>query len=202
MGIEPEFKDAIGQIRHTDPKVSRALLDAMGLAVEDAANAKAVLLELERGEADRPLPPVMVVPESIAPFAVPLTLPRGTDAVRWSVKEEGGSSREGEVSFSRLAPERSRKAGPAVECRRLVIPAPANIGYHLLRIEAAGLDLAEMRLIVVPRRCFVPEGLTDQARSGASRSSFICCGRNTIGASAISAISSVSPTSPPTSALR
>ncbi len=163
MGIEPEFKDAIGQIRHTDPKVSRALLDAMGLAVEDAANAKAVLLELERGEADRPLPPVMVVPESIAPFAVPLTLPRGTDAVRWSVKEEGGSSREGEVSFSRLAPERSRKAGPAVECRRLVIPAPANIGYHLLRIEAAGLDLAEMRLIVVPRRCFVPEGLTDQA---------------------------------------
>jgi 4-alpha-glucanotransferase len=163
MGIEPEFKDATGQVRHTDPKVSRALLDAMGLAVEDVANAKAMLLELERGEADRPLPPVMVVPESIAPFAVPLTLQRGTDAVRWSVKEEGGSSREGEVSFSKLAPERSRKAGSAVECRRLVIPAPAKIGYHVLRIEAPGLDPAEMRLIVVPRRCFVPEGLADQA---------------------------------------
>ena len=95
MGIEPEFKDATGRVRHADPKVSRALLDAMGLAVEDAANAKAMLLELERGEADRPLPPVMVVPDSIAPFAVPLTLPRGTDAVRWSVKEEGVSSREG-----------------------------------------------------------------------------------------------------------
>ena len=163
MGIEPEFKDATGQVRHTDPKVSRALLDAMGLAVEDAANAKAMLLELERGEADRPLPPVMVVPDSIAPFAVPLTLPRGTDAVRWSVKEQDGSSREGEVSFSRLAPERSQKARPAVECRRLVIPAPANIGYHVLRIEARGLDPAEMPLIVVPRRCFVPEGLADQA---------------------------------------
>jgi len=87
MGIEPEFKDATGQVRHTDSKVSRALLDAMGLSVEDRANAKAMLLELERGEADRPLPPVMVVPDSIAPFAVPLTLPRGTDAVRWSVKE-------------------------------------------------------------------------------------------------------------------
>ncbi len=163
MGIEPEFKDATGQVRHTAPKVSRALLAAMGHAVEDTANAKAMLLELERGEADRPLPPVMVVPESIAPFAVPLTLPRGTDAVRWSVKEEDGSSREGEVSFSRLAPQRSLKAGPAVESRRLVIPAPAKIGYHLLRIEAPGLDPAEMRLIVVPRRCFVPEGLTDQA---------------------------------------
>ena len=163
MGIEPEFKDATGQVRRTDPKVSRALLDAMGLAVEDAANAKAMLLELERGEADRPLPPVMVVPDSIAPFAVPLTLPRGTDAVRWSVKEQDGSNREGEVSFSRLAPERSQKARPAVECRRLVIPAPANIGYHVLRIEARGLDPAEMPLIVVPRRCFVPEGLADQA---------------------------------------
>ena len=31
MGIEPEFKDATGQVRHADPKVSRALLDAMGM---------------------------------------------------------------------------------------------------------------------------------------------------------------------------
>src|SRR3954454_12740324 len=100
MGIEPEFKDATGQVRHTDPKVSRALLDAMGLAVEDAGSAKAMILELERGEAGRPLPPVMVVPDSIAPFAVPLTLPRETDAVRRSVKEQDGSNREGEVSFS------------------------------------------------------------------------------------------------------
>jgi 4-alpha-glucanotransferase len=164
MGIEPEFKDATGQVRHTDPKVSRALLNAMGLAVESARKAQATLRELERTEADRPLPPVMVVPESIAPFAIPLTLPRGTDAVRWSVKDEDGSSREGEkVSFSRLAPQRSQKASPAVECRRLVIPAPAKIGYHLLRIEAHGLDPAEMPLIVVPLRCYVPEGLADQA---------------------------------------
>ena len=34
MGIEPEFKDATGRVRHTDPKVSRALLNAMaGLAL-------------------------------------------------------------------------------------------------------------------------------------------------------------------------
>src|SRR4051812_12088341 len=122
MGIEPEFKDATGQIRHTDPKVSRALLDAMGLAVEDADNAKAMLLELERGEAERPLPPVMVVPDSIARFAVPLTLRRGTDAVRWSMKEEDGSSRGGEVAFSRLAPQRSPPGSPAVQWPRLAIP--------------------------------------------------------------------------------
>ena len=30
-------------------------------------------------------------------------------------------------------------------------------------LSSPGLDPAEMRLIVVPRRCFVPEGLTDQA---------------------------------------
>ena len=162
MGIEPEFKDATGRVRRTGPKVSRALLNAMGLAAEDAVSAKAMLSELERMEADRPLPPVMVVPESIAPLAIPLTLPRGTDAVRWSVTEEDGSSREGEVAFARLEPQRSRKASPTVECRQLMIPAPAKLGYHRLRIEAPGLDPAEMRLIVVPRRCYVPEGLADQ----------------------------------------
>ena len=52
----------------------------------------------------------MVVPDSGAPLAVPLTLPRGIEVVRWSVTEEDGASREGEVSFSKLAPPRSRKA--------------------------------------------------------------------------------------------
>ena len=84
----------------------------------------------------------MVVPDPLPPFAVPLTLPRGIDAVRWSVGEEDGSSREGEVSFSNS--RRARSASPAVECRRLVIQAPAKIGYHLLRIEARTRS-AEMR---------------------------------------------------------
>jgi 4-alpha-glucanotransferase len=162
MGIEPEFKDATGKVRRTVPKVSRALLNAMGLDVEDARKAQAMLRELERTEAGRPLPPVMVVPESGAPLAVPLTLPRGTEVVRWSVREEDGTSREGEVSFSKLTPLRSRKAGPAIERLRLVIQAPAKIGYHWLRIEAHGLDPAEMRLIVVPQRCYVPEGLAEE----------------------------------------
>lgn len=163
MGIEPEFKDATGQVWHTEPEVSRALLNAMGLAAESARKAQATLRELERTEADRLLPPVMVVPESVAPLAVPLTLPRGTDVVRWSVREEDGPSREGEASFAKLAPQHSRKASPAVECRRLVIPSPASIGYHWLRIEAGGLDPAEMPLIVVPERCYVPKGLAEGA---------------------------------------
>jgi hypothetical protein len=49
----PNSRTPTGRVRHTDPKVSRALLDAMGLAVEDADHAKAMLLELERGEAER-----------------------------------------------------------------------------------------------------------------------------------------------------
>ena len=39
MGIEPEFKDATGRFVLADPKVSRTLLDAMGLAVEKPADA-------------------------------------------------------------------------------------------------------------------------------------------------------------------
>lgn len=136
MGIEPEFKDATGKIRRTDPKVSRSLLNSMGLGVENARKAQSMLRELERADAGCSLPPVMVVAESATRLAVPLTLPRGIEVVRWSVREEDGASREGEVSFSQLAPLRARKANSAVECRRLVIQAPAKIGYHWLRIEA------------------------------------------------------------------
>ena len=73
----------------------------MGLAVEDAADAKAMLLELERGEAERPLPPVMVVPDPLrrSPFRSRCRGGPMPSAGR-SVKEEDGSSREGEVSFS------------------------------------------------------------------------------------------------------
>ena len=159
MGIEPEFKDATGKLRQTEPKVSRALLTAMGLAVGDARRAQTMLRQMEQAEADRPLPPVMVVRDPGAPLAVPLTLPRGIEVVRWTVTDEDGASREGEVSFAKLAPPRSRKRSPEVERRTLVIQAPAKIGYHRLRIDAHGLGPAEMRLIVVPARCYVPEGL-------------------------------------------
>jgi hypothetical protein len=54
MGIEPEYRDATGEVRHTDAKVSRGLLNAMGLAVADARDAQASLRELERRDENRP----------------------------------------------------------------------------------------------------------------------------------------------------
>ena len=51
MGIEPEFRDAIGQVRRTDADVSRGLLTAMGLTVTDAREAEAAIRELERADA-------------------------------------------------------------------------------------------------------------------------------------------------------
>ena len=113
MGIEPEFRDAAGEIRRTDAKVGRRLLSAMGLAVEDAREAQTTLRELERREECRPLPPVMVVHDAGSPLAVPLTLPAGTGAIRWSIREEEGATREGEAVLLRTraaALERARRS--------------------------------------------------------------------------------------------
>jgi 4-alpha-glucanotransferase len=162
MGIEPQFRDAAGEVRHTDPKIRRRLLSAMGLAVEDAREAQTTLRELERREDCRPLPPVMVVHGAGSPIAVPLTLPAGTGAIRWSIREEEGTTREGEESFSEVELMRSSKLdGRAVERCRLVVEAPAVIGYHWLRIEGDEFESAEMALIVVPARCHVPDGLAE-----------------------------------------
>ena len=158
MGIEPEFRDAIGQVRRTDADVSRGLLTAMGLTVTDAREAEAAIRELERADAGRPLPPVMVVRQTGVPLAVPITLPVGTGAIQWSVADEKGGQRMGTASFAALAPVSSNKPG-SVDCRQLDIPVPETIGHYRLRLQGDGFDAAEMALIVVPERCHVPEGL-------------------------------------------
>ena len=87
----------------------------MGLAVEDAANAKADALGTGAREGGRPLPPVMVVRGfqlRRSPFRSPCRGDRCCPLV--GPKEEGGSSREGRSPSPTSTPQRSLKSGPAV----------------------------------------------------------------------------------------
>jgi hypothetical protein len=133
MGIEPEFRDATGATRRTSAQVTRGLLRAMGLTVLDAHDAESALRDLERTQARRPLPPVMVVRQPGSRLGIPLTLPDGTGSIRWSIRDERGVQREGEASFSADAEVSSPQFG-RVDGHCLVIEVPAT-GYHRLRIE-------------------------------------------------------------------
>ncbi|MDN5872267.1 MAG: 4-alpha-glucanotransferase [Nitrococcus sp.] len=170
MGIEPYFQSATGEIQRATADMKRGLLAAMGFEEAEGRDAEAALEDLEHSQWRQTLPPVAVVRKSRLPLAVPVRLPVETGPLRWAIQEEEGINHEGSASFPDLELLRSAEhGGRAYECRRLVIDVPLRLGYHCLRIEDAGADTAEMRLIITPDRCYLPAGLSgDRRRWGIS----------------------------------
>ena len=55
MGIEPQFRNAKGEIVETSSETKRSLLAAMGVEATDEAQAQGALEDLDRAEWLRPL---------------------------------------------------------------------------------------------------------------------------------------------------
>lgn len=162
VGIEPEFQDATGEIRRTTPGVARGLLEAMGLPAANEREARATLERLEAEEARRILPTVVTTTASGAPLAIPVSVPVGTETLRWEIREEAGATREGRAYVRELQRmKRTSQARPEGR-RELKIQAPGALGRHVLRVEGNGLTPTETTLIVAPERCWVPAGLGDE----------------------------------------
>ncbi|WP_135470324.1 malto-oligosyltrehalose trehalohydrolase [Crenalkalicoccus roseus] len=161
MGIEPEFRDARGQVVRAGAETKRRLLAAMGVEAVDEAAAEAALAALDRAGWQHPLPPVQVARAGGA-VAVPLALPAGTGPLRWRLALEEGGERTGEAAFAALdLIEVKEQDGRRLERRRLPLPADLPWGYHCLSVEPGG---AAMPLIITPGRCFLPPVLEEGRR--------------------------------------
>jgi 4-alpha-glucanotransferase len=122
--------------------------------------ARSTLQEIERVELLDVLPPVMVVRAGTGSVIVPVSLPAGTGTISWSVYLEDGARHRGDVRFGNLPLTESASDNALIERRSLVIAAPDAIGYHRLQIGGNNITPAEMTLIIVPKRCHLPAGLT------------------------------------------
>lgn len=163
MGIEPAYRTFTGDTVIAPEATKRALLAAMGVEVPDEAAARARLDALEAEEAARLLPPVLVVREDRLPPQVPLSFPAATGTVHWRLTEEEGGYHEGRAEFAALEFDRQHEVeGSLIEVRWLAVPGSLPLGYHRLHVEAEN-QAAEMLLIVVPPRCYLPAPL---ARGG------------------------------------
>lgn len=171
VGIESEFVDALGQRQQTSPEKKRALLKAMALAADDEAQAQATLAELDRREWTRVLPSCVVLYEG-KDLAVPVHLPVGDHALRWTVELEGGGDLHGEASFGALGQVHSADIdGVRIERRLLVLPADLPQGYHRLSLQ--GYPGAEASVIVTPGRCWLPgEDAEEETPAGSGRGRF------------------------------
>jgi malto-oligosyltrehalose trehalohydrolase/4-alpha-glucanotransferase len=160
MGIEPEFRDARGQMVRTRAETKRDLLAAMGEEAVNEAQATAALEALDRAEWLNPLPPIQVVKAESA--AVEVVLPAGTGVVHWRLTLEDSEERSGSVAFNRLERVATLEVdGRTLERRRLKVGTDLPWGYHRLTVTPGG---ASMTLVVTPGRCWLPGALREGQR--------------------------------------
>lgn len=146
-GLATRYTDALGREREVPEAGLRALLEALGWAAQDDAEAERSLARAEAAERARWLPPVVVLRQGETRV---LTLGggRGEAPVRWRLQCETGSVGEGRI-----------------EDGELPLPPTLPLGYHrLLLLDREGVELAHTELTVCPARCYLPPALAEGRR--------------------------------------
>lgn len=162
LGIQPEFRNAHGEIVRTTPDTQRALLRAMGLAVGDDASARAELEALERAQWTTGVGPVQVTRKSSGPLTLELVFPHDVGEVSWTLSLESGAQHAGRAPFESLTWLAERDLdGRRLQRRRLQLPLVVPWGYHQLQVEPGGTRAS---WIITPERCWLAPALEQGAR--------------------------------------
>ncbi|WP_235031650.1 malto-oligosyltrehalose trehalohydrolase [Geminicoccus flavidas] len=162
MGIEPEFRNARGEIVPSSADTKRSLLAAMGVEVADDAEATVALEALNREEWLRPLPSVAVLRLNAGPPAIEITLPADVRQISWHLRLEDGSERAGQAEFDRLPfVAQFSVEGRDLQRRLLALGNDLPWGYHQLRVDPGS---AATTLVISPGRCWLPPTLEQGKR--------------------------------------
>ncbi len=172
-GIAADYHDIAGNLHLTSDDTRRAILTAMGFAVDSAAALTQALQKWEDTPWQRPCDPVRILSdgETGAPLSCYLTLDEGQDEsveMEWQIHDEANTVvQEGQAGPGLSAAEvRFLKDQRHV---RIEIPAPQglSLGYYNLTVQAKGLvggSVGSMRVIVAPRQCYAPPSLEAHQR--------------------------------------
>ncbi|HTO85638.1 MAG TPA: glycogen debranching protein GlgX [Methylomirabilota bacterium] len=163
VGMNAEWWSLDGIYHRVTPETKRALLRAMRLPAETAADASRTLAAMEREKDARSLPVVQLLAEGAA-GSLRLAVPErsGDRSLSLSVRLNGGG-----VQRIEIAPGELRDVGRATvggeSVRHLAVPLPAlPPGYHEVVVD----DDAEAgcSLIVSPATCFLDERIAGGAK--------------------------------------
>ncbi|HEX4616764.1 MAG TPA: 4-alpha-glucanotransferase, partial [Stellaceae bacterium] len=153
IGVEARYTDALGQTREVSDDTLLALIAAFGLP-SDPVRARHRLEEQQRCLPLGLEAAHLVCVEDQRPELL-LRLPRGCRRVFWSCRLADGDERSGRVTVD---PDSN------LERFAMVLPSGLPLGYHLLEVEADGIN-AGADLIVVPDRCHLPAELGPGSRA-------------------------------------
>lgn len=165
-GIQPAYWDIRGRRHETTPETARALLAALAIPAATPGEIAQSLAGLDDEAWHELLPPVVVIHEGERGAAVPVHL--GPAAVerraRMALHLEGGGTQDFDIDPTALAIAGRREIdGRRVEQRLLALP-PLPLGYHRLEVRTSTAE-ASARLIVAPRRCYLPACVADGRKS-------------------------------------
>lgn len=182
-GIGARYHDIQGREHCVGDRTRRALLRAMGVSAGNEKTERQSLKAALERDWQRILPPVQVLWEDAETLELPLTLPAelAGRTLRWVLREEQGAVTEGGLDLGGLADMGKRRVrGRTWTLKRITLSPPRQAGYHHLELyldgplpESLGNQhperpdgpLVSIRLILAPRACYQPEGVSGGRRA-------------------------------------
>ena len=175
-GVLASYRDGFRRDRQTSTATLLAVLRSLGARVHSPDDAPQAVRRALSDRWSRLVEPVCVVWQG-GPQRCVVRLPESAASagLRFSLEAEAGEVREWSVATESLCARRAAEVcGTSYLCVRVAIPGPLPLGYHRLRVSAAGRS-GEALLIHAPRRCpdlprswgvFVPLYAVHSTRSG------------------------------------
>jgi 4-alpha-glucanotransferase len=157
-GIEAHYWDNHGNRHDASHQTIRALLKAFGIAAETDAEVWTSLTGFWRSPWMQLLVPTVTVREGEA-VSIPLRAweEEAGRRIQWELVLEDGDKRSGECRLGDLPHDDiAYFDNRRIFQYRLALEA-LPLGYHIFRVDG---EETATRLIVAPRRCYMPEGLT------------------------------------------
>ncbi|MCX4241089.1 1,4-alpha-glucan branching protein GlgB [Paraliomyxa miuraensis] len=189
-GLEESYVDITGQRRDASPEGIRAVLTALGVAVERDEDVERELSQARTARWSRPLEPVIVAWEGEGAFS--LHLPASVDRGRYSMTltaEDGSPPRSAQGRLE----DHPVAASDELEGRRFVarqlslsslFPGPLPHGYHHLSLEIEGAKDIRGQAVVMsaPLRAYAPDGFEHARHFGVFLPLYALHGERSLGA--------------------
>ncbi len=155
-GIALFYYDIWGARREVPEAGLRALLHAMGVAVDEPGAAQAAVLAglpgQDEAEEAIPLPPVLVLGEDAQPASIPIAAQVGAETWHWELQEECDRNHVGTC----------RPTDDGAESRIDLPVLPP--GYHRVTVYCGESKRCTMQLVIAPARCHLPPAVQDGGR--------------------------------------
>ncbi|MDD3151001.1 MAG: 4-alpha-glucanotransferase [Candidatus Gastranaerophilales bacterium] len=159
-GIKLEYFDISGKLQEVSVENCLKFLELFNINTSSEITLKKEINKIELDKWQKILPPVLVLKHNDIPL-IKFRIPEKklNQSFRWVFTEENGQNHSGELIPAELTITSYRHFkdyGTFYEFE-LPLPIETECGYHDLEIYFENKKISQMKLIVTPEKCYLPE---------------------------------------------